>query len=84
MMTNFAHYACGSWREGQLPNITPIYIVSYDQANTAYQVPRRHYDAFVDWVAQAWESSDDFIGEDETSAEYLERRHIHIREDTWS
>lgn len=82
-MTKFGLYTCGEWRDGEMPKVTPIYVVNYDQRNIAYQVERRDYGDFIDWVAQTWERSDDLIGEDETSADYLDRRGIHVRELSW-
>lgn len=83
-MTNFAHYACGFWRDGQMPAITPVFIVSYDQKNHAYQVARDEYDAFVQWVAQTWARDDEVRGDEESNTDYLERLGVTIRELNWS
>ena len=81
-MTNFSHYATGSWKDGQPEKIEmQTYIVRYDSNNWAYTIYKDKYDSFLSWVASnfgddTWQDEDP----DETEEQYFDRIDLSVCE----
>ena len=80
-MTDFGYRHKGSWRDGEAKKFGPkTYCVSYDQKNDIYVVDQDEYDEFMEWVAVTWERSDQFMNENESAVDYLDRIGVTVSE----
>ena len=81
-MTDFSHYATGSWKDGQPEKIEmQTYIVRYDSKNWAYTIYKDKYDSFLSWIASnfgddTWQDEDP----DETEEQYFDRIDLSVCE----
>lgn len=77
---DFSAYYRATWRDGELPKAaTGDTIVSHDQRCRAYRVDAADEAAFVEWVADLWQSDHEPREDDEPAAAYLDRRGITVR-----
>jgi hypothetical protein len=88
--TDFSAYFVAKWKDGAFPKaVDGNTVVNYDQTNHAYDIAAEDMAAFVEWVADNWQSDNDPRGlwdeaaEDmvaEAAQDYLDRRGISVRE----
>lgn len=88
-MIDFAVFHIASWKDGAFPKARPgNTVVKYDQTNRAYDVDADDMAAFIEWVAQNWESDNQPRGfwddatetmTDEAAQDYLDRIGVSIR-----
>jgi len=80
-MTDFAAYHAGTWRDGEPMRFSNRYlVVSYDTKHRLYEISRKNYSDFIDWVACTWSPDRKPMNDGEESSEYLDRIGVRISE----
>jgi len=88
--TDFSVYFVAKWKDGQMPKAASgNTVVNYDQTNHAYDIAAEDMPAFIEWVANTWQSDTEprgFLDEDaeemtdEDAQDYIDRRGISVRQ----
>ena len=84
-MTDYSYAFIAKWRDWQMPpaKADGCAVVSYDQGNLAFEIDAEDHDAFVEWVAQNWETdrAPRFMDDETTepAADYLDRVGVNVR-----
>jgi len=79
-LIDFSAHHRATWRDGEMPRaMTGDTVVSHDQRSRAYAIDAADAAAFIDWVADLWQSDNEPREDDETATAYLDRRGITVR-----